>query len=254
MVAATLCEYKYSGCGNTFFLIDNRKGEFLPQINLIQELCYRTVDGVILLETSPLSDFRMRIFNADGSEAEMCGNGVRCLMRFIRDLHPEIERCTLETLAGEVTLKITEQGIRVGMPPPLDFRLNQTLEQEIYHFVNTGVPHAVFFVNDIESSTLMVKAPAIRNHSVFAPKGANVNFVQLKNGALWLRTYERGVEGETLACGTGATAAALITAKILNLSSPIQVIPRSQDPLFVEFNSELNQVALIGPAKRVNLG
>ena len=252
MVCSSLLEYKYSGCGNTFFLIDNRGGDFLPQVDLIHELCSHHADGVILLENSLDSDYRMRIFNADGSEAEMCGNGVRCLMQFVSDLDSKKE-CTLETLAGEVTLRMTEHGVRVGMPIPLDFRLNFSLEQGDCHFVNTGVPHAVFFVDEIEDPNLMRNAPAIRNHFAFAPKGTNVNFVQIKNGTLWVRTFERGVEGETLACGTGATAAALIAAKIWNLPSPIQVIPRSQDPLYVEFNPELTQVALIGPAKRLNL-
>lgn len=247
--AFPLC--KYSGCGNDFFLIDNRERFFFPDPPLIQELCAQQADGVILLENSSLSDFRMRIFNADGSEAEMCGNGVRCLMQFIRDLHPEKFHCSIETLAGVVIAMADVQGIKVKMPTPVGFNFNLKIDQWVCHFVNTGVPHTVIFVDDLEQNSWMEAAPLIRHHLNFAPKGTNVNFAQLHQDGIAVRTYERGVEGETLACGTGATAAALIAARLYNLPSPIRVIPRSQDPLFVEFDPTFSSVALIGPAHRI---
>lgn len=245
---------KYSGCGNSFVLIDNRDGYFAPEPSVIQALSHQgKVDGVILLCPSAKSDFRMRIFNADGSEAEMCGNGVRCLMRFISDLHPSITICTLETLANEVRAEVVGDQVRVEMPQPTDFRIHQTVEGLSFHFVNTGVPHAVIFVENLENPTWMAQAPKIRHHTHFAPHGANVNFVQLKGDEIWVRTYERGVEGETQACGTGATASALIAAQVYGLYSPIRVIPRSQEPLLVAFDPTFTQVYLTGPAVRLNL-
>lgn len=249
---------KYSGCGNDFVLIDNRENSFIPEPNLIRNISERRrgigADGVILLENSELADFKMRIFNADGSEAEMCGNGVRCLMQFIQDLQLGFTRCTIETLGGKVVAHVGQRTVKVEMPQPCDLKLNKILligqVQISYHFVNTGVPHAVVFVEEIEDPQWMKIAPHIRHHSVFAPSGTNVNFAQVRGTTLYLRTFERGVEGETLACGTGATASALIAAQLSKLSAPIIVIPRSNDPLLVEFDPTFAKVALSGPAKK----
>lgn len=251
MGQTSIADGKYSGCGNTFFLIDNREATLTHSRIAVQELCRQNADGLIVLENSDTSDYRMRIFNADGSEAEMCGNGVRCLMQFIRDLHPEVRRCTIETGAGVVVAKALDRLIEVEMPQPVNLDLNIEMDGLILHSIDTGVPHVVHFVEDIHDSQWMQRAPSIRYHSRFRPRGTNVNFAQLKGKEIWIRTYERGVEGETLACGTGATAVALVAAQLYKLPSPIHLITRSGDPLLVRFDPTFSKAALIGPAVRI---
>lgn len=257
---------KYSGSGNDFILIDNRKKVFSPNSPFIQRLCKRRTgigaDGIILLETSHQADFKMCIFNADGSEAEMCGNGVRCLLKFILALGIDKQSYIIETKQSKIMLR-HDQGLPcVSMPAPYDLRLNVTLDVEgeiiSASFLNTGVPHVVIVVNDLEDAHWMNIAPKIRHHPEFDPHGANVNFIKFDDQKnVLIRTYERGVENETLACGTGATAAALIASALYQLSSPIQVIPRSQENLTISFvysNSSFDQVTLLGPASLIFQG
>ena len=252
---------KYSGSGNDFILVDNRQ-KFFPfhKKELIAHLCRRRTgigaDGIILLENSQKADFKMRIFNADGSEAEMCGNGIRCLMKFIRELGNTEEAYEIETMESKVRLSFKNDLVNVSMPKPYDLRWDLKIDIQNtclrLHHINTGVPHVVLFVENLKSDKWMSLAPAIRHHAIFAPHGANVNFTCIaSDGQVAVRTYERGVEGETLACGTGATAAALMAAKLLDLSSPVKVQPLSNEPIEISFKFECGQPAdvfMAGPA------
>lgn len=258
---------KYSGSGNDFILIDNRKGIFpVHAKDLISHLCRRYggigADGVILLENSSSAHFRMRIFNADGTEAEMCGNGIRCLFRFICSLGYSELSYRIETM--ERCLNVCRCGdlISVAMGDPVDIRWNLSISNfnnlGPFHYLNTGVPHVVYFVDDVEKADMVLLGRELRYHEVFAPQGANINVVSVDDrGELWIRTYERGVEGETLACGTGATAAALAAAKIKGLRSPIKVNPRSRQVLEVSFLLEkdnFSQIMQTGPVSLVFTG
>lgn len=213
--------YKYHGTGNDFIIIDNRNDSIreAEKGELAKALCDRHFgiggDGLILVETSGGADGRMRIFNPDGSEAEMCGNGIRCMGKFLYEIGTQKEMLLIETASGIKELALTvERGtvtnVSVEMGAPKDVALNKKIEIEgavwEYSFVDSGVPHAVIFVDDIESVNVSLVAPIIRHSPVF-PKGANVNFVQkIGERKFKIRTYERGVGGETLACGTGISA------------------------------------------------
>jgi diaminopimelate epimerase len=185
----------YSGAGNTFLLIDNRSGE--AQLSFVDDL-----DGTILLEASQDADYRMRIFNRDGSEAEMCGNGLRCLGALLLDLGLPRRSYTIETLAGVHEISYSDAGITTTLPSPTILNPHLELLGIKVFLVDTGVPHAV-----IEGHHHFDLAPQIRSHSAVGPRGTNVTTVERHSDHLTIRTYERGVEGETLACGTGAAAA-----------------------------------------------
>ena len=253
---------KYSGCGNDFVLIDNRDN-FFPQKNdrLIRKLCDRQhgigADGVILLEQSEMGDFRMRIFNSDGSEAEMCGNGLRCLGRYLDDLSIQGKNFKIEVMGRLFPLAILPKNIQINMGPPKIAIYNQTLSIDSnsfsFDFFNTGVPHVVIFVDNLEVIDLNGIAPKIRHHERFAPQGTNVNFVSIKaERVLSIRTFERGVEQETLACGTGSTAAAISANKRYGYKNPIIVIPRSGEEIVFNLQStqgEVEDIIMEGPAK-----
>ena len=258
---------KYSGCGNDFILVDNRHLSFpFTQPKLIPQLCHRRTgvgaDGVILLENSTEADFRMRIFNADGSEAEMCGNGVRCLMKFIHELGIHKPHCTIETKEDQVHLSLKGELVAVAMPLPYDLRWNHTVSIDDkdweLQYLNTGVPHAILFVEALESEHWMSLAPKIRYHPSFNPKGTNVNFARVEApGSVQIRTYERGVEGETLACGTGAVASAIAASRCYALKPPITIRPRSNDALQIDFEWQadcVKNVTMTGPATQIFRG
>lgn len=232
----------------------------------ISKLCERRrgigADGLILLEESATADFKMRIFNADGSEAEMCGNGIRCLIKFLAERGFNQKSYEIETLLR--TLHVTLEGdeVSVKMGDPLEMALGQLLQvenQEIpFDYFDTGVPHAIIFVQDIEAIDLESIGPKIRHHPYFAPKGTNVNYAKVaKDGCVHVRTFERGVEAETLACGTGATATALAAAKKFGLASPVHVKVKSQDVLRIGFKHQgdkMIEIQMTGPACRVFSG
>ena len=213
--------YKMSGSGNDFILADNRAGIIAPEIapNLARSLCRRKVsvgaDGLILIENDQDVDFSWRFFNADGSSAEMCGNGGRCVARLANLLGICGTNLSFRTLAGIISAEVLGSRVKLQMTRPFGLRLDQELELDgekvVTHFVNTGVPHTVFILdtpNDLEKQDVVRQGRSVRYHSHYAPAGTNVNFIALLDqGAIALRTYERGVEDETLACGTGATAA-----------------------------------------------
>lgn len=210
-----------------------------------------------------MADCRMRVFNADGSEAEMCGNGVRCLALFFRELGFPKRRFILETMHRLLQVEIMQGGlvsIEMGDPTGVQWDVDVDLNEKTYQvqLLDTGVPHIVLFAPDIDHVDMNKLAPSLRERRDLAPRGSNVNFAMLdQDHLLHVRTYERGVEGETLACGTGAAAAAIATAKLYQLESPIYVKVRSGDLLKVEFdwqNGSPVNLSISGAAHRVFWG
>jgi len=254
-----------NGAGNDFVFIDNRLRQIELQPAQIARLCDRHkgvgADGLILLVpcASGKADWAWDYFNSDGSSAEMCGNGARCFALFVRRLTGAAGPLTFETRAGVITARLHDNGVTVNLMPPSDLRLRQQVELSAgpaeIHSLNTGVPHAVLYVRDADKAMVLPLGAEIRNHPLFAPRGTNVNFVQLLSpGRIRVRTYERRVEGETLACGTGVTASALITAELRGFPSPIQVQVRNGDTLEVSFDrthGPMAHVSLYGPAEFV---
>jgi diaminopimelate epimerase len=240
---------KMSGSGNDFILIDHRKPIFSEgqMKEFAQKVCRRRVsvgaDGIILVERSERADFKWRYFNADGSEAEMCGNGGRCVARFAWLKGIAGPSLTFETLAGILSARVDEKRVKLEMTKPYGLVLDETIliegKGETISRINTGVPHAVLFVKDLEGINILKMGKAIRHHSHFAPAGANANFVRVEDGScLSVRTYERGVEDETLACGTGAVASALIAGFKGLVGSPVSIKTRGGEILTVHFEVE----------------
>ena len=241
----TLSFQKMAGAGNDFIVFDNRALKVSNLSKLAKRLCDRKnavgADGIIALEKSAKADVRMRILNPDGSEAEMCGNGVRCLAKFAHERKITGSKLSVETIAGMITCEVRGDVVKAKMIDPKDLKLNLEIalngHRETVGFVNTGVPHVVKFVKDLQKTDVQSLGKLIRNHPQFAPRGANANFISI--GALSvlnIRTYERGVEGETLACGTGSTAAAMVAAVLKNLRSPVRVKTQSGETLKVYFS------------------
>jgi len=255
---------KMNGAGNDFVLIDNRLGDVHLDRSQIARLCDRHrgigADGILLLEkASNRADFRMRYFNADGGEAEMCGNGARCFARFANKVAGEEGTISFETSAGVISAALIGDLVTLQMTEPTDLRLNIQLpvadENKIIHFINSGVPHVGIPVSRIDDADVRREGAAIRYHEIFSPKGANVNFIEKRGPTkIAVRTYERGVEDETLACGTGVVASALVFAAMEDVSGPIGVLVRGGDELQVGFEKIDNQfrnVTLTGPAEFV---
>jgi diaminopimelate epimerase len=254
-----------NGAGNDFVLIDNRARQMTLQPAQIARLCDRHkgvgADGVILLAPCPSgkADWAWDFYNSDGSSAEMCGNGARCFARFVRRLTGGSGPLSFATRAGVITARFEGKKVTVNLTPPKELRLRQQVPLSLgpteMHSLDTGVPHAVLFVPEADKAMVLALGAEIRKHPHFAPRGTNVNFVQvLGPGQIRVRTYERGVEGETLACGTGVTAAALITAELRGFPSPVQVQVQSGDALEISFdrtNGSFTQVSLAGPAEFV---
>jgi len=247
---------KYVGSGNDFVLFDNRNRKF-PYFHphLVKKLCHRQLgigaDGIILLECSAKADVRMRIFNPNGSEAEMCGNGVRCFVAWLQTLGFTRPLYTIETMHRILSTKWENSVVFVDMGAPQDIRWNRTIEfldqKLIAHHLNTGVPHLVIFVDQVRSVDVELWGETIRNHPMWAPHGVNVNFVQvLSEQKIKIRTFERGVEAETLSCGTGATAGALATAYLENFSEPIIVETKSGEELTITFAREDQTFSKVG--------
>jgi diaminopimelate epimerase len=255
---------KMNGAGNDFILIDNRAGDIHLNRSQIARLCDRHrgigADGILLLENpSNHVDFRMRYFNADGGEAEMCGNGARCFARFANKVAGAQEKISFETPAGVISANLAGDHVTLQMTEPTDLRINMKLpvadKNKTVHFINSGVPHVVIPVARIDDVDVRREGSAIRYHQMFSPNGANVNFIEKREpNKIAVRTYERGVEDETLACGTGVVASALIFAANEKLNGPIRVIARGGDELQVGFEKTDDQflnVTLTGPAEFV---
>lgn len=253
---------KMNGAGNDFVVIDNRAGGIELGPEQVVRLCDRQrgvgADGVILLEmcVSGKADWAWQFFNSDGSIAEMCGNGARCFARFVQRVAGVGGRFTFETGAGVVTAELVGDRVRVGLTAPTGLRLNDRIELisgiQTVHSINTGVPHAVVLVEDADRAMVQAVGEEIRRHVHFAPRGTNVNFVQLLGrGSIRVRTFERGVEGETLACGTGVTASALVCSRLFGYGAPVRVRVQGGDELEVDFREVgegFGEVRLTGPA------
>jgi diaminopimelate epimerase len=209
---------KMVASGNDFVIAENLK-ENLPK--LAREVCQRKTgigaDGLLILEKSRTADFRMRVFNPDGSEAEMCGNGARCMAVYLTGVKKfKKPHLVLETKSGLIEVKTEKDNARINMGTPreldLDIHLDLHGRPEKVSFINTGVPHAVMFVDDIHRVDVSSLGREIRYNTKFAPRGTNANFVErIEKDFIKVRTYERGVENETLACGTGTVASSIAT-------------------------------------------
>jgi len=238
---------KMSGSGNDFILIDHRSGGLDESVLDVfaAGICRRRLsvgaDGVILIEPSQSADFRWRFFNADGSGADMCGNGARCAARFAFRQGICGSNMRFETGAGLVQAQVNGAQVKVRLTDPHSLKLEVPITVSGASLkvssINTGVPHAVIAASDIDDLELTALGREIRFHPQFAPNGTNVNFISRdpSNGGIAIRTYERGVEGETLSCGTGAVAGALVAAVRFGLPSPLPVRTRSGEMLTVFF-------------------
>lgn len=259
---------KMNGAGNDFVLIDNRSNALALSSEDIVRLCDRHrgigADGVLLAELPQThhADLRMRYYNADGGEVEMCGNGARCFARFAAWLLKEKEsreltHISFETIAGIIKANLEGQEVCLAMSDPKEGKDLGTMiingNQLHVHFINSGVPHVVVPVKKLDDVDVALLGAALRYHDRFAPQGTNVNFVRAL-GPQWIaiRTYERGVEAETLACGTGTVASALVYAEMTKASSPIDVQVQGGEILKISFERvgeyQYRNVTLTGPA------
>jgi diaminopimelate epimerase len=253
---------KMNGAGNDFVMIDNRSDGVRLQPEQIVRICDRHAgvgaDGILLLEKgSNGADFRMRYYNRDGGEAEMCGNGARCFARFANKVANAPTKISFQTPAGLIRGELHGELVTLLMSEPKDLRLGLELvakgREERVHFINSGVPHVVVSVSQVEDVDVRNRGEALRRHEKFSPAGANVNFIE-KHGLkkILVRTYERGVEDETLACGTGVVASALVFAATEKVDGPICVVVRSGSELSVDFKragERFTNVTLTGPAE-----
>ena len=238
--------FKMSGSGNDFILIDNRQGTLAvgSVVEFVKSVCERKVsvgaDGLIIIEPSDRVDFRWRFFNADGSEVEMCGNGGRCAARFAYLMGIAGGKMSFETGAGIIDAEVRGDIVKLRLTDPRDLVMNDQIQiknQTLFvHSLNTGVPHVVHFVRDPDGFDVFNTGRAIRYHEHYQPAGTNANFVMvLDSHTLRVRTYERGVEDETLACGTGSVASALIAARKGQVESPVDVRVQGGEILRIYF-------------------
>ena len=255
--------YKMQGSGNDFILIDNRRN-VLKGMNLKDlavTVCDRHysvgADGLIVIVPSKKADFKWRFFNADGSEAEMCGNGSRCAARFALLKKIAKKDMSFETLAGAIHAQVKKDTVKVRLAGATGLRMNIAVPLDsglrMGHFINTGVPHLVYLSKDLHNEDVDRIGRTTRYHELFKPAGTNVNFIQIQGRhRLRIRTFERGVEGETLACGTGSVAAALIAGSIGASSSPVEVLTWGGEKLVVSFERSgdgFNDIRLEGKAE-----
>lgn len=237
---------KVSGSGNDFIIIDNRDKwiAFEDMASFARTVCRRKMsvgaDGLIVVEKSKIADFKWRYFNSDGSLAAMCGNGARCVARFAFVNGITGADLSFESETGILSALVSGQMVKISMPDPTELKLNETLELTngalVFSSVNTGVPHVVVPVEDLDTFDVVKTGREIRYHQKFKPAGTNANFIHSRqDGVILIRTYERGVEDETLACGTGSIASAIVTAARFNKHSPLVVKTRSGANLIVHF-------------------
>ena len=262
---------KMSGTGNDFIIIDHRQ-PFLQEDQIAAfaaKACKRMfsvgADGLILIEDHPEADFQWQFFNGDGSRAEMCGNGARCAARYAYSKGIAPAQMSFMTVAGLIKAEVIGDQVKLEMTPPEDTQQSLELsfggEARTISFSNTGVPHAVYFVESNGQTPVKEWGREVRMHDHFQPAGTNVNFAQVTGpSSLQVRTYERGVEDETMACGTGAVAAALLGGLLGHVTSPVAVTSSGGEILTIYFDiedTEKNQVAnvfLEGPASFIYEG
>lgn len=258
--------YKMQASGNDFVVVDNRKGAVKNAASFARRISPRRTsvgaDGVLLAERSMRADLRMRIINADGSEPAMCGNGLRSFALFAHKVLRFPSSLTIETGAGLARVRVSGSFIRVQMMRPSSYRSGISLTAGARKwkgsFINTGVPHVVFFVKSFNGFSVVDTGREIRRHRRFKPAGTNVNFAVRKDKHnLVIRTYERGVEDETLACGTGSTAAAVIAVLQDLCESPVRVRTRGGEMLTISLKRDrdkISEVYLEGKASFVFKG
>lgn len=249
--------FKYQGTGNDFVMIDDRSESFgLENHILIANLCHRKfgigADGLILIRNHREVDFEMIYYNADGRLTSLCGNGSRCAVQFAHKLGMITNHCSFTTVEGILEAKIENEQVHLKMPD-----VNNIKSYEHHYFLNTGSPHHICIVDDIENYDVINQGRKIRYGAPYYEEGANVNFVKpISDDRIFVRTYERGVEDETLSCGTGATAAALVHG-LKGAESPIKVETLGGD-LQISFEREVGNnfknIHLIGPATLVFSG
>ncbi len=238
--------YKCSGSGNDFILIDNTNGSLRVKnpAEFAKKICRRKVsvgaDGLIIIERSDSVDFRWRFFNSDGSEPGMCGNGGRCAARFAFMRRIAKRRMSFETLSGIIDAEVDGENVKIRLTAPHSLVMDECIvvgrKKIIVDSINTGVPHTVCFVDNLEGIDVFATGRAIRMHKHYRPAGTNANFVSVSDPhTIHVRTYERGVEDETLACGTGSVASALIASRRGWVESPVDVHVRSGEVLKIYF-------------------
>ena len=242
---------KYQGTGNDFVLIDNRTGVFPKEdLDLVRRLCDRRfgvgADGLMLIENSEAEEFNMIYFNSDGSKS-LCGNGSRCSIHFAHALGIIPEQTSFVTTDGQHRACLKDGWVHFQLHD-----IDQVSEQGEDFFVENGSPHHVRFVDDVDAYDVYNNGQSLRYSEQYQPGGTNVNFVEMTEAGIKVRTYERGVENETLSCGTGVTAAAIVAA-IKGKASPVRVQTKGGD-LEVSFEKQgdtFKNVFLAGPATPV---
>jgi len=261
---------KMVASGNDFIIIDSGS-QILADCGysfkeVAKRLCERRLsvgaDGMLVIESSKKADFKMRIFNPDGSEVDMCGNGSRCVALYAVENGIAKRQMKIETRAGILDAEVVGLRVKVRLTDPGSIKLNKRVKvgNKNYkiHFINTGVPHAVYFARDIDKIDVEKVGSKIRFHKSFKPEGTNADFVKvLSPKELKIRTYERGVEAETLACGTGAVASAILSSMVYGFKPHIDVNTKSGEVLRVYFDVEqknIKNVFLEGEAKAVYNG
>ena len=260
---------KMSGAGNDFIVADNRDGGIGDGSALARRICDRHwgvgADGLLLLEKSTVASYKMMYYNADGSYGGMCGNGGRCIASYAVAKGVAGSDHKFEALDHIYHAEVAENGVRLAMKDPSALRLGIMLpvagKRIEGSFVDTGAPHMVVFAKGVtrkglEAVDVLALGRAIRTHRRFRPAGTNVNFIEIGSDKfVRMRTYERGVETETLACGTGSIAAAIVASKIAGIRTPITVVARSKSRLMVDFEvkeeGRITNITLTGPTERV---
>lgn len=259
---------KMHGAGNDFVLIDDRKGDVpWEDYFLMAALASRRTgigcEGIILVQSSDKADFQMRFLNPDGTEAELCGNGSRCVAAFANSIGAAGKNLTMETMCcGLVDAKIYDSGVCVWMPEPSrrDYGMSLNVGGEVIKgdFINTGVPHLVVQVPNVNEVDVKTLGRALRLHPVFEPEGANIDFVSFHAPSrMSMRTYERGVEDESGACGTGAVACAAVAVESAEFTLPIKVKTPSGYDLVIDGDWRKHKctgLTLTGPVKFVYEG
>ncbi|MFH1645675.1 MAG: diaminopimelate epimerase [Candidatus Omnitrophota bacterium] len=257
---------KMVATGNDFVVIDcYSEKQDLDLSKLAQEVCDRRLgigaDGLLVVEKSDIADLKMRIFNPDGSEPDMCGNGSRCFALYAKLKKLAKDTMTIETAAGLLSAEVSGVLVKINMTDPKDLKTGLSIDLELgpvqLHYINTGVPHIIYFDDDIDAIDLQKTGSSIRYHEAFQPEGSNVDFVQVKSKhTVLMRTYERGVEAETHACGTGAVASGIISSIIKDCESPVKVDTKG-GVLTIYFDisdKEVTNVFLEGEAREVFTG
>ncbi|MED5579578.1 MAG: diaminopimelate epimerase [Nitrospinota bacterium] len=259
---------KLSGSGNDFIFVENFDNEFKEEsmADFVKSVCRRGLsvgaDGLMFIESSEKADFKWRFFNADGSEGEMCGNGGRCAIRFAKETGLIKKKGSFETMAGVLDASIDGNRVKVKMTKPHSFTQSTKIilrdEEVLLDSINTGVPHAILYTKNLDSVDVLNDGREIRRHSIYQPDGTNVNFVKvLDSNNITIRTYERGVEDETLACGTGAVASSLLAAARNLVESPVNVQVKSGESLMIHFEGnpeDTSDVYMEGDTRLVYTG